>query len=133
MHHFFHHYFRGINNTRNTALYSSGTHVEDKADCIVGVYCDWTYNASSGCTRIVGVYSDWVYNAKCNVGVCSDWVYNTKYIVGTAHNLKTKPVALWVNNANCIVGVSGNHDNSDTRAGELKIGAPFLQYSQGFI
>ena len=36
--------------------------------CIVGVYCDWVYNASSGCTGIVGVYSDWVYNAKCIVG-----------------------------------------------------------------
>jgi len=31
--------------------------------------------------------------------------------------------------AECIVGVSGNHDNSDTRVGERKIGALFLQCS----
>ena len=62
------------------------------ADCIVGAYCDWVYNASSGYTRIVGVYSDWVYNAKC--------------IVGTAQLLKTKPVVLWVHNTSYIVGVT---------------------------
>jgi len=59
------------------------------AKCIVDVYCDWVYNASSGCTCIVGIYSDWVYNAKC--------------IVGTTHMLKTKPVVLWVHNASYIV------------------------------
>jgi hypothetical protein len=90
-------------------------HLVYTAKCIVGVYCDWVYNAPSGCTRIVGVYSDWVYNAK--------------FIVGTAHMIKTKPVALWVHNASYIVGVSGNHDNSDTRVGLRKIGARFLQCS----
>jgi len=74
----------------------------------------------------MGVYSHWVYTAKCIVGVYSDWVYNAKCIVGTAHMLKTKPVVLWVNNWSYIVGVSGNHDNSDTRVGLRKIGASFL-------
>ena len=59
-------------------LYSHWVYI---AKCIVGVYCDWVYNASSGSTGIVGIYSDWVYNAKC--------------IVGTTHMLKTNPVVLW--------------------------------------
>ena len=62
-------------NTIYTALHTSGKDVEDNADCIVVVYCDWVYNAN--------------------------W----------------KPVELWVHNASFIVGVSGNHDNSDTRVG----------------
>jgi hypothetical protein len=70
------------------------------------------------CTHIVGIYSDWLYNAKC--------------IVGTAQILKTKPVVLWVNNASFIVGVSGNHDNSDTRVGSRNIGASFLHCSRHF-
>ena len=82
----------------------------------MGVYCDWVYNTSSGCTGIVGIYSDWVCNAKC--------------IVGTTHMLKTKPVVLWVHNASYIVGVSGNHDNSDTRVGLRNIAAPFLHCSR---
>ena len=32
----------------------------------------------------------------------------------------------------CIVGVSGNHDNSDTRVGLRNIAAPFLHYSRLF-
>ena len=40
------------------------------------------------------------------MGVYSDWVYNAKCILGTAHMLKTKPVALWEHNASYIVGVS---------------------------
>jgi len=35
------------------------------AKCIVDVYCDRAFNASSGYTGIVGIYSDWMYNAKC--------------------------------------------------------------------
>ena len=85
------------------------------AKCIVGVYCDWVCNASCGCTGIVGIYSDWVYNAKC--------------IVGTTHMLMTKPIALWVHTASYIVGVSGNHDNSDTRVGLRNIGATILHCS----
>jgi len=51
------------------------------------------------------------------------WVYNANCIVGTAHMLMTKPIALWL----CIVAVSGNHDYSDSRVGERKIAALFLQ------
>ena len=80
----------------------------------MGVYCDWVYNASSGCTCIVDVSSDWMYNAKC--------------IGGTAHMLKTKSVTLWVHNESYVVGVSGNY-NSDTRVGLRKSGANFLQCS----
>jgi len=105
----FHHYFRR-SNTTNTTLDTRSTQVQNKADCIVGVYCDWVYNAKC----IVGVYSDWLYNAKCIVGTAH--MLKTKCIVGTTH-VKNK--------AGCIVGVSGNHDN-DTRVGERKIGAPFL-------
>jgi hypothetical protein len=103
--------------TINTALHTSGKDVQDKANCIVGVYCNWVYNASSGCTGIVGIYSDWVYNAKC--------------IVGTTHMLKTKPVVLRVHNASYVVGVSGNHDNSDTRVGLRNIATTFLHCSPG--
>jgi len=48
-------------------------------------------------------------------------------MVGTAHMLKTKPIALWVINALFIVAVSGNHDYSDSRVGERKIAALILQ------
>ena len=131
-------------NTINTTLYTSGIHVQHKADCIVGLYCDWVYNSN----LTVRVYSHWAYTAKCIVvvycdwacnassgctgivNIYSDWVYNSKCIVGTEQMLKTKPVALWVHNASYIVGVSGNHDNSDTRVGLRKIGARFLQCSQ---
>jgi len=41
--------------------------------------------------------------------------------------LMTKPIALWVINALCIVAVSGNHDYSDSRVGERNIAALFLQ------
>ena len=49
--------------------------------------------------------------------------------MGTAHLWKTKPVVLWVYNASFIVGVSGNHDNSDTRVDSRKIGATFLVFT----
>jgi len=109
-------------NTINTALYTSGKDVQDKADCIVGVYCDWAYNSNlivrvyshwvytAKC--IVGVYRDWVYNASSGctgiVGIYSDWVYNAKCVVGTRHVLISKPVVLWVHNASYtdyLVGV----------------------------
>ena len=61
--------------------------------------------------------------------IYSDWVINAKCIVGTVHMLKTKPVVLWVHNASFIVGVSGNHDNSDTRVGLRKIVPIFLYCS----
>jgi len=103
-------------NTTNTALHTSGKDVQDKARCIVGVYCDWVYTTKC----IVGVYCDWVYNASSGctgiVGIYSDWVYNAKCTVGTTHMLKTKPFVLWVHNTSYIVGVSGNY-NSDTRVG----------------
>jgi hypothetical protein len=41
-------------------------------------------------------------------------------------------MALWVINALCIVGVSGNHDYSDSRIGERKIAALFLQCNHPF-
>ena len=63
------------------------------------------------------------------MGVYSHWVYTAKCIVGTAHMLKTKPVALWVHNASYIVGVNGNDDNSDIRVSPRKIGASFPQCS----
>ena len=57
--------------------------LEVKADCIVGVYCDWVYNSN----LIVRVYSHWVNTAKCIVDVYRDWVYNASFgctgIVGT--------------------------------------------------
>ena len=59
-------------NTINTALHTRGKDVQDKADCIVGVYGDWVYNSN----EIVRVYSHWVYTAKCIVGVYCDWVCN---------------------------------------------------------
>ena len=93
----------------------------------MGVHCDWVYNSN----LIVRVYSHWVYTAKCFVGVYCDWVYkllpgapaysdwvcNAKCIVGTTHV---------EDDACCIVGLSGNHDNSDTRVGLQNIAAPFL-------
>ena len=69
-----------------------------------------------------------------NSGALALWVYiRIGYImrnaVGTAHMLKTKPVVLWVHYASYIVGVSGNHDNSDTHVGSRKIGATILHCS----
>ena len=112
----------------------------------MGVSCDWVYFVNSCCTSILGVYSDWVYNANWIVGTkhmlkttpMALWMNNALCIVGVSgnhdssdpHMLKTKLMALWMNNALCIVGVSGNHDSSDTRVGEWKIGALFLQCNQ---
>ena len=45
------------NKTSNTTLFCSGTHVEDKADCIVGVYSYWIYNSN----WIVCVNCHWVF------------------------------------------------------------------------
>jgi hypothetical protein len=61
------------------------------------------------------------------------WMYNANCIVGTAHVLMTKPIALWVINALCIVAVSGNHDYSDSRVGERKIAALILQCNLFFF
>jgi len=99
--------------TINTALHTSGKDVQDKADCIVGVYYDWVYNSNlivrvyshwvytAKC--IVGVYCDWVYNASSGctgiVGIYSDWVYDANCVVETRHMLNSKPVVLWVHNA----------------------------------
>ena len=46
--------------------------------------------------------------------------------------LMTKPIALWVINVLCIVAVSGNHDYSDSRVGERKIAALFLQCNRNY-
>jgi len=52
-----------------TALHTSGNDVQDKADCIVGVYCDtkpvvlWVHNAS----YIVGVSGN--HNSDTRVGL----------------------------------------------------------------
>ena len=46
-------------NTINTALHTSGKNVEDKADCIVGVYSYWMYNSN----WIVCVNCYWVFTA----------------------------------------------------------------------
>ena len=64
--HVLHHYFVGIKHTTNTTLFCSGTHLEDKADCIVGVYSYWMYN------------SNWIVCANCH------WVFtalNCGYII----------------------------------------------------
>ena len=98
----------------NTALHTSGKNLEDKADCIVGVYSDWVYNSN----LIVRVYSHWVITAKCIVGVYRDWVYNDSSgctgIVGIysdwMYNANWKPVVLWVHNASYIAGGSGNRE-----------------------
>ena len=54
---------------RNTILKTQKTQVDKEANFIVGIYCEWTYNA----IWIVGVYCDSVYYANsyttCIVGV----------------------------------------------------------------
>jgi hypothetical protein len=54
---------------RNTTLKTQKTQVDKEANCIVDIYCEWTYNA----IWIVGVYCDSVYYANscitCIVGV----------------------------------------------------------------
>jgi hypothetical protein len=103
--------------------------LEVKADCIVGVYCDWVYNSN----LIVRVYSHWVNTAKCIVCEYRDWVYKVSSgctsIVGIysdlLYNANWKPVILWVHNAPNFVGVSLNQNNSDTRVGLRNIVAPF--------
>ena len=55
--HVLHHYFIVIKHTTNTTLFRCGTHFQDKANCIVGVYSYWMFNSN----WIVCVNCHWVF------------------------------------------------------------------------